>query len=76
MGVVSIIVGNREKDAGTVNDILSRHGEIILARMGLPCRERGLSVIAVIIEATTDQVGALTGQLGRLASVKVKASVV
>lgn len=76
MGVVSIIVGNRKHDAGKVNDILTKHGEIVLARMGLPCRDRGVSVIALIIEATTNEVGALTGQLGNLSSVKVKSSLV
>ncbi|WP_027183228.1 TM1266 family iron-only hydrogenase system putative regulator [Desulfovibrio inopinatus] len=76
MGVVSILVGDRKKDAGMVNTIISRHGEIVLARMGLPCRDRGLSVIALIIEATTNEVGSLTGQLGNLPSVKVKASLI
>ncbi len=76
MGVVSVIVGDRKKEAGLVNEIISRHGDIILARMGLPCRDRGLSVIALIIEATTNDVGALTGQLGSLPSVRVKSSLV
>ena len=76
MGVVSVIVGNRKQDAGMVNDIISRHGELILARMGVPCRDRGVSVIALIIEATTNEVGSLTGQLGSLPSVRVKSSLV
>ncbi|GFM32305.1 TM1266 family iron-only hydrogenase system putative regulator [Desulfovibrio subterraneus] len=76
MGVVSVIVGNRQQDAGMVNDIISRHGELVLARMGVPCRDRGVSVIALIIEATTNEVGSLTGQLGSLPSVRVKSSLV
>jgi len=76
MGVVSVIVGNRKQDAGMVNDIISRHGELVLARMGVPCRDRGVSVIALIIEATTNEVGSLTGQLGSLPSVRVKSSLV
>lgn len=76
MGVVSVIVGDRNRDAGMVNDIISRHGELVLARMGVPCRDRGVSVIALIIEATTNEVGSLTGQLGSLPSVRVKSSLV
>ncbi|WBF69320.1 iron-only hydrogenase system regulator [Desulfovibrio subterraneus] len=76
MGVVSVIVGNRKQDAGMVNDIISRHGELVIARMGVPCRDRGVSVIALIIEATTNEVGSLTGQLGSLPSVRVKSSLV
>jgi len=35
-----------------------------------------VSVIALIIEATTNEVGSLTGQLGSLPSVRVKSSLV
>lgn len=76
MGVISIIVGDRKREAGMVNDIIRKHGDLVLARMGLPCRDRGLSVIALIIEATTNEVGAFTGQLGNISSVKVKSSLV
>jgi putative iron-only hydrogenase system regulator len=40
--------------------------------MGVPYRERGLSVISLIIDGSTDKVGAMTGKLGRLEGVKVK----
>lgn len=76
MGTISIIVEKREAQAKLVNDLLSEHADIILARMGLPFKERGVSVIALIIEATTDEVGALTGKLGRLDHVRVKSSLI
>lgn len=76
MGVVSIIISDRKRDATAVNEILTTHGELILARMGLPCPERGLAVIALIVEASTDEIGSLTGRLGWLESVTVKASLV
>ena len=76
MGTISIIIEKREAQAKRVNDLLSEHADIILARMGLPFKERGVSVIALIIEATTDEVGALTGKLGRLKHVRVKSSII
>ena len=76
MGTISIIVEKREAQAKLVNDLLSEHADIILARMGLPFKDRGVSVIALIIEATTDEVGALTGKLGRLEHVRVKSSLI
>lgn len=74
IGFVGIIVANRLKSSPAVNQILSEAGELILARVGLPYRERGVSVITLVIEATTDELGALTGRLGALDGVSVKSA--
>jgi putative iron-only hydrogenase system regulator len=58
-----------------VNEILSKFGDMIVGRMGIPYRERGISVIALIVDATTDELGALTGKLGQIPGVKVKSAV-
>ena len=76
IGVIGIIVENREEAAPHVNRILGEYGKIILGRMGIPNRERGINVISLIIEATTDEVGALTGKLGRLPHVRVRSNLV
>jgi len=76
LGIVGIIIKDRQKAAATVNTILSDHGDIIVGRMGLPFRDRGVSIIDLIIEATTDEVGALTGKLGNLDGVRVKSLLV
>lgn len=76
LGIIGIIIKDRDKAASTVNSILSDHGEIIVGRMGLPFRDRGLSIIDLIIEADTDEVGALTGKLGMLDGVQVKSLMV
>jgi len=44
----------------------------VLARLGLPLRDRGLHVIVLVVDGTTDQLGALTGKLGRIPGVSVK----
>lgn len=72
IGVIGIFIEDRCAAASKVNDILSDHGNIIVGRMGLPYREKGVHVISLIIEASTDEVGALTGRLGQLKNVKVK----
>ncbi|GAB6084941.1 iron-only hydrogenase system regulator [Alkaliphilus crotonatoxidans] len=73
IGVVAIIVEDR-RNAENVNRILSEYGEIIVGRMGVPYRERGVSVLSVIIDGSTDEVGGLTGKLGRLQGVTVKSA--
>ena len=74
VGFVGIIVEDRKKTAHQVNDLLSEHGDIIVARVGLPYRERKCSVITLIVDATTDELGALTGRLGALSGVSVKSA--
>lgn len=72
LGFVGLIVEDREKNAATVNALLSEYGELILARTGVPCPKRNCSAITLVIDATTDQLGRLTGRLGQLPGVSVK----
>ena len=72
LGFFVIIIDDREKCAGVVNDVLSKHSEIILARTGLPNAKGNTSVITLVIDATTDELGVLTGKLGNIQGVYVK----
>ncbi len=69
--VVSIIVEDRAS-AAKINDLLHECGGYIVGRMGLPYRERGVSVICVIIDAPGDVISALSGKLGMLPGVTAK----
>lgn len=70
VGTALILIENRES-VQHLNDIISKHSQIILGRQGLP-RSTGQSVISLVLEGTTDQIGSLTGQLGRLRGIQVK----
>ncbi|HNQ36569.1 MAG: hypothetical protein KA780_08375 [Prolixibacteraceae bacterium] len=70
VGTVLIQVEDRE-NVQFLNDIISRHSNIILGRQGLP-RGNGMSLISLVLEGSTDQIGSLTGQLGRLKGIQVK----
>ena len=72
LGFVGLIIEDRESNAANVNSLLTEFGEIILARTGVPCPERNCSAITLVIDATTDQLGSLTGRLGRISGVSVK----
>lgn len=72
LGFVGIIIDNREKCSGVVNDILSESSDLILARTGLPNIKGSTSVITLVIDATTDELGVLTGRLGNILGVSVK----
>ncbi len=73
-GFVGIIVERRERSAEQVQRVLAEHAELMVARVGLPQRERGCSVITLVVDATTDEMGRLTGRLGQIAGVTVKAA--
>ncbi|MBS3995689.1 MAG: iron-only hydrogenase system regulator [Alkaliphilus sp.] len=73
IGVVAIIIEEKES-VEIVNKLLSNYGNIIVGRMGVPYKEKNLSVISVIVDGTTDEIGALTGKLGRLSGVSVKSA--
>ncbi|MFL0249081.1 TM1266 family iron-only hydrogenase system putative regulator [Clostridium neuense] len=73
IAVVGIIVENLEM-ATEVNKILHTYSSIIVGRMGIPYRERGLSVISIIVDGTSDELSAMTGKLGKISGVSVKSA--
>lgn len=72
LGFVGIIVEDRAAAATAVNNTLSEHGDLILARTGIPRARTNASVITLVIDATTDELGRLTGQLGQISGITVK----
>ena len=74
IGVIAIIVEKLES-ASKVNTILHEYSDIIVGRMGIPYRERGFSVISLIVDGTTDEISAITGKLGKIENVNVKSAV-
>jgi putative iron-only hydrogenase system regulator len=72
IGAIIILVREKEH-VHQLNDILTRHASIIIGRQGIPIRERGLSVISLVVEGTTDEISTLSGQVGRLEGITSKA---
>ncbi len=72
IAVVSVLISDRSVSE-KVNGFLSEYGEWILGRMGIPYKEKGISVLSVVMDAPVEITNALTGKLGRLSGVSVKA---
>ena len=72
IAVVSVLVADRSVSE-KVNGFLSEYGEWILGRMGIPYKEKGVSVLSVVMDAPVEVTNSLTGKLGRLPGVSVKA---
>lgn len=74
VGVIAIIIKNRTSTAQLVNEALTAFGDIVIGRMGLPYHERDLNIVTLIVDASTDQIGSLTGKLGKIPGVTVKST--
>ena len=72
ISVLSVIVENREQQAERVNALLSEYGEYVVGRMGIPYREKSVSVLCVVLDAPSSAINALTGKLGQLIGVSAK----
>ncbi|MGQ7870995.1 TM1266 family iron-only hydrogenase system putative regulator [Sunxiuqinia sp. sy24] len=72
LGFVGIIVEDRTNSATLVNELLSKHADFILARTGIPRAKEQTSVITLVVDCTTDELGKLNGRLGAIKGVQVK----
>lgn len=74
VGFIGIIIESKEADIHKVNDLISEMSHIIIGRMGIPYREKKCAVITLVVDASTDEVGKLTGRLGQIEGVSVKSA--
>ncbi|MGL5617010.1 MAG: TM1266 family iron-only hydrogenase system putative regulator [Sarcina sp.] len=74
ISVVGIII-EEKSSINSVNHILSEYSDIIIGRMGLPYKEKDLRIISIVVDGTTDAISAITGKIGRLQGVSVKAAI-
>lgn len=73
VAVMSIMIENPET-VEKLNAILHDYGEYIIGRMGIPYRARKINIISIAIDAPQDAISALSGKIGRLEGVSVKAA--
>ena len=71
IAVIAIIVENLDV-TDDLNRILHDYGSYIIGRMGIPYREKQVSLISVAVDAPMEIISALTGKLGALDGVSVK----
>ena len=71
VSVISIIIKNEEA-AQMVNELLHEFRQYIVGRMGIPYRQREVSIISVVLDAPGDVTSSLSGKLGMLDDVSAK----
>lgn len=68
---MGIIVEDR-KSVSRLNELLSDYSPIIIGRMGLPYKERGINIISVALDGPQEEISALSGKIGQLEGISVK----
>lgn len=71
IGAALIMVENRDS-ISKLNQIITAHADIIVGRQGIPLLDRGVSIISLVLEGSSDQIGSLTGPIGKLEGIQVK----
>ena len=71
VAVIGILVENPDSTE-KMNHILHGYSRYIIGRMGIPYRERGISIISIAVDAPQDVISALSGKIGRLPGVSAK----
>ena len=70
IALVGIIVEDMEQTE-KINQILHIYGSYI-GRMGVPYRQRMVSIISIVLDAPNSVISALSGKLGMLPGVQTK----
>ena len=71
LAIISIIVEDREVSS-EINALLSKFSEYVVGRMGIPYKEKGVSVICIVVDAPNETINTITGRLGMLSGVTAK----
>lgn len=72
LGIIAVILKSPDKAFNDFNTLLHQYSAIIVGRMGLPYKQRGVSVVSIIVDGTNEEIGALAGKIGQLPDVSVK----
>lgn len=71
IALIGIVLDSRES-VDELNHLLSQYGEYIVGRMGIPYKEKSISIISVALDAPNDVISALSGKLGMLPGISTK----
>lgn len=75
IAVISAILEEPGRNQQVFNDVVSGYHGIIRGRMGIPFDLYGMAVISLTLVGPIDQINSLTGKLGSIPGVQVKAAI-
>lgn len=79
LATISILLKDRTDQAPTVNQILTDHGQLVVARLGVNvqrrCVEHCTAIITVVVDGTTKEISTLQRQLDDYYGVVAKTTI-
>ncbi|MDE6125120.1 MAG: iron-only hydrogenase system regulator [Eubacterium sp.] len=71
VAVIGIIIDNSDS-IEEMNKTLHEYSQYIIGRMGIPYRQKGISIISIAVDAPQDVISALSGRIGRIDGISAK----
>ena len=71
VAVIAIIVENPE-EVENLNAILHDYNQYVIGRMGIPYRQKDISIISIAVDAPQSVISAMSGKIGRLNGISAK----
>ena len=68
IGIIVEDMNSTEK----LNEVLHEYSKYLVGRMGIPYREKNVSIISIVIDASNDVISSLSGKLGMIKGINVK----
>lgn len=75
IAVISAILDEPSHSQKQFNSIVSDYQHIVRGRMGIPFDHENMAVISLTLVGRMDEINSLTGKLGSLPGVQVKAAI-
>ena len=69
---VAAIIVREAQSVAALNDLLHQYCAYIVGRMGIPYREKKVSIISIAMDAPNDVISALSGKIGMLKGISTK----
>ncbi len=55
-----------------LNDLLHEYSNYIIGRMGIPYKQKNVSIISIVMDADNNIISSLSGKLGMIKGISVK----
>ncbi len=75
IAVIAAVLDNPAASQADFNKAVAEFRGAVKGRMGIPSPEHDLSMIAIIVQGSMDEINDLTGRLGALPGVSAKTAV-
>lgn len=71
IALIGIIVEDADS-TDKLNDLLHEYSNYIIGRMGIPYKQKNVSIISIVMDADNNIISSLSGKLGMIKGISVK----